>query len=263
MNKLEEAAREKYFDQLWDFLADFLGEEYTTDEGVNIILKYMTDFTQQNTLTLDSKIKDGEPVDEPKFSALERISPAVNTDAMIEEYQSLPTIRERLKELEELREEVFFKSKHIKGLAKGIEQLTKERDELKEDLIRESALSLRRLNINMKIEEQLQDVKKERDELRVKTSDSFLQDLLRQETQGRVRMRRLYAEKIQQIEQLTKERDNLREIEKSNGRTFAAMEKQLQTERQKVKDMEKGLKRIKEYGQIESIDALIDELLNQ
>jgi len=101
---------------------------------------------QQNTLTLDSKIKDGEIVEEPKPEDYEikanvkcsgwkylptndsRYYDAVSYDKALEEYQNHPNIRECLKELEE-----FNKSKIKLSIYKEnkIEQLTKERDALK------------------------------------------------------------------------------------------------------------------------------------
>ena len=59
-----------------------------------------------------------------------------------------------------------LKMNKLEEAEKQIEQLTKERDELKEELIRESALCLRRLDINMKIQEQLQAEKQKVKEMR-------------------------------------------------------------------------------------------------
>jgi hypothetical protein len=88
MNKLEEAARE-YLEKKYNV------ELSDNDESV----KNMADFTQQNTLTLDSKIKDGEIVEEPIEIIYEGEPPQSQID-LVEEYYNLPTLRECLRELE-------------------------------------------------------------------------------------------------------------------------------------------------------------------
>lgn len=64
--------------------------------------------SQQPNLTLDSKIKDGKIVEEPKLydEYVKGDRGALLRQLEIEEYQSLPTLRDCLKEFEELREDV-------------------------------------------------------------------------------------------------------------------------------------------------------------
>ena len=114
MNKLEEAK-------------DFAKKRYGSfiDISNNDWYQLMADFAQQNTLTLDSKIKDGEPMKPPKINE-------VMTGMTInyrDEYEKAPTLRECLKELSASKG--FEDEAVITQQALEIEQLTKERDELK------------------------------------------------------------------------------------------------------------------------------------
>jgi hypothetical protein len=145
------------------------------------IVKLLDEILRGEIITLDSKIKDGEPVEEPiNRNELNESAPHRAYLKALEEYQNLPTIGECLKELE------------------GKDDLTT-------------------MNVNL-----------------IELNDK----------------------KYKQIEQLKKERDSDRKKWKSAIDTAFDYEKQLQAEKQKVKEAYKK-------GYEEGAQAAANDILNQ
>ena len=133
MNKLEEAKERfakskniKHFDAYVDELFHWGKKED--------IKEWYEEFAQQNTLTLDSKIKDGKIVEEPYYKNYKvgKMTKEYKEDLI--NWQNLPTLRDCLKERDELKENIktlkFYADK-CDSQHEQIEQLKKERDELK------------------------------------------------------------------------------------------------------------------------------------
>lgn len=147
MNKLEEA--KDFIKSNGYFPIDKMGKAMDfTESYVNDLAEILVKFSEsQTTLTLDSKIKDGEPVDYKNFK---------KSGMSLVEWEKIeaeaPTLRDCLRELE------ISQAGH-KMKDNQIDQLTKERDELKESLDFQYKL------VNQK-QQQLQAEKQKNEELR-------------------------------------------------------------------------------------------------
>jgi len=140
MNKLEELPKEIYFDELQGSNGVHC-LDYSNGSDIRYIREDCFKEIEceleavENQLTLDSKIKDGEPVEEPIEIIYECEPPQSQID-LVEEYHNLPTLGESLKELEQLKCYVNTVQKpsveRYEETLKQIEQLTKENESLRE-----------------------------------------------------------------------------------------------------------------------------------